>query len=161
MLLTISNSKPISTGRFVANCLLAGISYGCGELLKRCWSINTCSHFNFITHKISWSLNGLQTVLPQLWWRRSWSWKVWACQHQEVHNTWRRYYSKMTLRHSYGWWSRSYFQKSSITLKVSSRVYHLMYKDLNNEESKGYELQRCHQRLECYDSILIFWGDLP
>lgn len=98
MLLTISNSKPISTGRFVANCLLAGISDGCrSRLLKRCWSINTCSHFIITSFEIMiiiWA----SFMLPQLWCWRSWSWKVWACHYKDDHVTWRRCHSRMTLR---------------------------------------------------------------
>ena len=160
MLLTISKSELVSAGRFSANCHMQEVLAN----IVDCWKDVDPS-----THAHTWTsyfkdimiIEWASTVLPQLWWRRSWSWQVWAWQHKEVHITWRRYYSKMTLRYSYGWWSRSYFQWSSITLKVSSKVYHSMHKDLYYEESKGYELQRCRQRLECYDSILILWGDLP
>lgn len=57
MLLTISNPKPISTGWFVANCLTAGISDGCGRLLKDA-DPSTHAHTSTLQSKKSWSLIG-------------------------------------------------------------------------------------------------------
>lgn len=147
MLLTIYNSKPISTGWFVANCLLAGISDGCGWLLKWCGSINTCSHFNFITQRYHDHWMGFiyasTTLMLEIMIRKSVSMPLqrWLCH-------------MVTLLLYDDFQTHILDGKLEVTLKDHPPDWtsHLesaaqKHKDLNYEESTCYELQRHLQRL--------------
>ena len=97
MLLTISKSEPVSAGHFITNCHMQEfLAYVVG-----CWKDadpSTHAHTSTTSLKDIMIIEWASTVLPQLWWRRSWSGKVWACHYKDDHVTWRRYDSRMTLR---------------------------------------------------------------